>query len=136
MWVPRFSHAICLFGTDVFIFGGKNEDSEEYLGECEKYSLIEDKWEIVSSLPEPRTSFNAVIVNNHIYLGGGKTLLDEAARYLYRYSPDSDTFTLIRIVMNLSPGDTSLAFYSHYLFIFTGIKCVKVDIQNEFDLYQ
>ncbi|MAT16247.1 MAG: hypothetical protein CMJ46_13370 [Planctomyces sp.] len=62
-------------------FSAVNEETEEQnlvsTAECARFDLKSNSWEPLPSLPEPRSSFDAVVYNNKIYVMGGWAMYDK-----------------------------------------------------------
>jgi hypothetical protein len=66
----RYAHGLCFKNEYIYSLGGL-EHSHSNLSTCERYNMISDKWEYITSLSEPRYSMTAIIMNNYIYMFGG-----------------------------------------------------------------
>jgi N-acetylneuraminic acid mutarotase len=72
MGTRRHNFGSCVVMGEVYVTGGKDEDSND-LSSVEKYLPLNDTWSVVYSLPEPRTDHAAVAVGSAMYVLGGYT---------------------------------------------------------------
>jgi N-acetylneuraminic acid mutarotase len=78
MPTPRFSFAIAVYHNKIYCIGGLIANSNPMLsssvtGAIEVYDPAADTWEVKKPMPTPRTQFEANVVNDRIYLIGGRT---------------------------------------------------------------
>jgi len=74
MPTARSSFSIAVFQSKIYCFGGitGNIDNPELTSLTEVYDPITDEWEVKTSMPTARADLSANIVNDAIYLIGGK----------------------------------------------------------------
>lgn len=48
----RYTHAAILFGKYIYAIGGRyfGEDEEAILVSCERYSIVDNKWQMIANL--------------------------------------------------------------------------------------
>ena len=78
MPTPRFSFAIAVYHNKIYCIGGLIANSNpmrgsSVTGAIEVYDPATDTWEVKKPMPTPRTQLEANVVNNRIYLIGGRT---------------------------------------------------------------
>lgn len=49
------------YDGSLFIFGGRNKDGD--VAECEKYSIVLNKWQGIKNLPTSRNGSSAVVID-------------------------------------------------------------------------
>jgi hypothetical protein len=77
MGTCRHSFGACAVMGEVYVTGGKDEDSND-LSSVEKYSPLNDTWSVVSSLPKRRSKHAAIAVGSAMYVLGGYAGVDAA----------------------------------------------------------
>lgn len=84
----RWRVACSAVGNYIYVFGGTTDGgSRVMLTTVEKYDTVNDSWDTnVASMPVVNAGFQAVTVNNDIYLLGRD-------RYVYKYDTLADTYT-------------------------------------------
>ena len=78
MPTARFNFAIATFENKIYCIGGSELSSSFYQsslvsGAIEVYDPARDTWEIKNPMPTPMTQLEANVVNDKIYLVGGRT---------------------------------------------------------------
>lgn len=78
MPTPRFSFAIAVYHNKIYCIGGLIANripmrSSSVTGAIEVYDPATDTWEVKKPMPTPRTQLEANVVNDRIYLIGGRT---------------------------------------------------------------
>ena len=78
MPTPRFSFAITVYHNKIYCIGGLIANSNPMLGSSvtgaiEVYDPALNTWEVKKPMPTPRTQLEANVVNDRIYLIGGRT---------------------------------------------------------------
>ena len=63
MNIHRIQHSLCFIENTLFCLGGKNNEKNK-LNSCEKYNILEDKWEMIASMNYERVEFGTAIFNN------------------------------------------------------------------------
>lgn len=75
MPTPRTSFGIAVYQNKIYTIGGINAtgdtSSSKYTGVNEVYDPLTDKWETKEPMPTPRSSLDANVVDDKIYLIGG-----------------------------------------------------------------
>jgi len=71
MWNKRFCHASAYYKGFVYVIGG--QILRENIRECERYSLVCDKWEPLPPLPKATHGVNAVMIDSSVFVIGGNT---------------------------------------------------------------
>ncbi len=87
-WTPvrpmheaRSNHGFIRCGNYLYAIGGKAtglsiDNQITCLNSVERYNVASDKWERVAPMNKERFDFAAVVMNNEIYVFGGKVLLE------------------------------------------------------------
>ncbi len=78
MPTARFNFAIAVYQNKIYCIGGHFSNRSinaraEITGAIEVYDPATDKWEIKKAMPVPRAQLEANVVNDKIYLIGGRT---------------------------------------------------------------
>ena len=121
MIVPRHSHGITYSNGAVYIMGGiKNVFSVgSYIKDCEKYSLIEEKWEKLYDMDLPRGDASAISVNDDIYF------LGKGSPYLILYNSNE-----FKLDLKEDQGGCMCSI-DNLLYIFHGSKVKVLDLQSK-----
>jgi hypothetical protein len=94
MHTARGDHAAVYHSQYLYVLGGRNSS---YLSECERYSCLENRWEVLPALPVGGVGMSAVEVENSLYALGGQ---DDSLTYLdtvQKLSLDSLTWKLMQL---------------------------------------
>ena len=76
MPLKRYFHSSIYFNNKLYIIGGKDENNN-LISECLLFNLIENKWEKIPNLNNPRIKPSLCIYNNnYLYVITGKNNLD------------------------------------------------------------
>mmetsp|Transcript_7228 Transcript_7228/g.13359 ORF Transcript_7228/g.13359 Transcript_7228/m.13359 type:complete len:259 (+) Transcript_7228:1953-2729(+) len=96
MITPRYYTSFSVYQGILYVSGGVGNATQ--LSECEMYSLAEDAWTALPSLPCVLANANAVIVGtlNRLYLVGGLTL-DQNNIAIYMLNLDSLTWSTMSV---------------------------------------
>jgi hypothetical protein len=70
MHTARYDQAAVYYSQYLYVLGGTNVSD---LSECERYSCVESRWEMLPPLPVAGCCMSAVEVENSLYALGGKT---------------------------------------------------------------
>lgn len=79
----RMCHGSVVLANEIYVIGGIDED-DDYIDEVEVYDIQRNRWRDVSSLKTARCDFSCVVIQNSIYVIGGRSqygLLDTIERY-------------------------------------------------------
>jgi hypothetical protein len=95
MHTARYEHAEVYHSQYVYVLAGFND---RRLGECERYSCAESRWEVLAALPVGGMGMSAVELHNSLYALGG----DQGDRWnnsdtVQRLSLDSLTWRLMKL---------------------------------------
>jgi len=103
MPTPRHGFGIAVYRNKIYVIGGTigSSDSENsgYTGVTEVYDPSSDTWETKTSMPTPRAGLCASVMNNKIYLIGGKEYVNQSPQFYNSvgvnevYDPETDTWT-------------------------------------------
>lgn len=63
MNVSRLGHSLCFVDGTLFCFGGRNSEGNR-INSCEKYEILEDKWEMIAPMNYDRSEFGVSNFNN------------------------------------------------------------------------
>jgi len=100
MPTPRSSFSIFVYQNKIYCTGGitGDIDNQQLTGLTEVYDPLTDTWESKSSMPTPRADLSANVVDNAVYLIGGKQI--QGIDLYYQevginevYFPDNDSWT-------------------------------------------
>jgi hypothetical protein len=69
MFTARVYHCAVYHSPHLYILGGAY--SESYLAECERFALVEKRWEILPSLPQACCDVSGVVSEGSLYALGG-----------------------------------------------------------------
>lgn len=73
----RENHSLCYTNNTIFCLGGENETIGK-LNSCEKYDLLQDRWDRIADMNLKRTSFGACSFNeNFIYTFFGNEFIEK-----------------------------------------------------------
>ena len=103
MPTERKDFAVAVYQNKMYIFGGTTAQSSSetsgYTGVTIVYDPSTDTWETKASMPTPRSSLCANVVNDRIYLIGGAEYIQGATFFSVEsnvnevYDPTTDTWT-------------------------------------------
>ena len=99
MPTARYKLGIAVYNDKIFCIGGQfsNRSSNaraEQTGAIEVYDPATNTWEIKTSMPNPRSQFQANVVNGKIYLIGGRTGGQNSTVSLNEvYDPETESWT-------------------------------------------
>ena len=79
MRIGRFAFGICTYGRFIFVVGGikevvqvdQGQATPDSLTDCDDYNVLEDKWDLMPSLPQGRIGPSLIVVNQTLYCIGG-----------------------------------------------------------------
>jgi len=96
--IPLYGPQVCVYGTQVYFFGGLTYQPERVTNFTMCYDLEVFKWEQRSSTPVPREGGRAFVVGDKIYLVGGRESYgfdqpDRMNRRIHEYDPYEDKWT-------------------------------------------
>jgi hypothetical protein len=66
----RFAHAACVFGSDIYVFGGAADQSGEQHDSVYKYDTEEDVWTTLASMPSVCIFHGVTTLDGRIYITG------------------------------------------------------------------
>jgi len=103
MPTARKDFAVAVYQNKIYVFGGTTAPSDSetsgYTGLIEVYNPSTDSWETKTSMPTPRAGLCASVMNNKIYLIGGKEYVNQSPQFYNSvgvnevYDPETDTWT-------------------------------------------
>lgn len=96
--IPLYRPQVCVYGTQVYFFGGLTYQPERVTNFTMRYDLEVFKWQQWSSAPVPREGGRAFVVGDRIYLLGGRESYgfdqpDRMNRRVHEYDPYEDEWT-------------------------------------------
>jgi len=134
MPTPRHGFGIAVYRNKIYVIGGTigSSDSENsgYTGVTEVYDPSSDTWETKTSMPTPRAGLCASVMNNKIYLIGGKEYVNQSPQFYNSvgvnevYDPETDTW--ITKTPMLEPGihDYAAAVVENKIYLIDGVHTV------------
>lgn len=95
MPTPRGAHSVVVLDGKIHAIGGFTEGlgREAVSAVHEVYDPVEDSWETLASLPDPRESAAAGVVNGKIYVATGRNNAGQDLRSMVIYDPQEDTWS-------------------------------------------
>ena len=120
--IPLYRPQVCVYGTQVYFFGGLTYQPERVTNFNMFYDLEVFKWYQRSSTPVPREGGRAFIVSDKIYLLGGRESYgfdqpDRMNRRVHEYDPYEDEWTELP---TLVPEGSDLICYDGTFFYCVG----------------
>lgn len=82
-------HTMSRVGDYLYVVGGTN-DAGSYYNQNQRYSLLNDTWSYVASIPGARNDHIEMTLNGKFYVSCGSA--GSSLRDLYEYSPDTNTW--------------------------------------------
>jgi len=76
--------------NDIYVMGGKKDNSNSIVGSIEKYDISLDSWEIVGEMLNPRFGGMSVCINEDIYIIGG--VYFDSNNNIFRISGEIDVY--------------------------------------------
>jgi len=100
LWQPkspmpslRESFMMTVCNNKIYVIGGSDCSSNNYLNNCEEYNPLTDTWTIKSTMPTSRRSSYIFSVNNKIYVLAGTTIGGLLTDAVEEFDPASNTWT-------------------------------------------
>ena len=123
--IPLYRPQACIYGTQVYFFGGLTYQPERVTTFNMRYDLELFKWQQKTSMPVPREGGRAIVVKDKIYLLGGREAYgfdqpDRMNRRVYEYDPYEETWAELATRL---PEGSDLVCYDGVFFY-----CVGYDV--------
>ncbi|MEO0423981.1 MAG: kelch repeat-containing protein [Pseudomonadota bacterium] len=119
MSVARENHASCLFGNEVYVFGGRNPDGT--LGSVESYNPETNAWTPRADMPAPAWGVSCATLGELIYVFGGAT--DERA--INVYDPSLDAWSSAGALSSAKRYGVNVVVYQDQAYLLGGYQCTE-----------
>jgi len=135
MKYPKIGNASCCYnqnGRDyILTVGGKG--ASERLSAVERYSVNENKWEIMASLNCVRSACSVCVFNNQfVYCTGGLNAKNEIEKSIEKYDIKLNRWEFVNVTMNLlylpTIESASLQINDRQIAIFGGYRAIKAGV--------
>jgi N-acetylneuraminic acid mutarotase len=84
----------CVLGSDIYIFGGKN-DNVPPTSTTYRLNTETNEWATLSPMPEAKSDHSVCVLNGLIYLMGGDGDDDDAVRSVHRFDPVANLWSTV-----------------------------------------
>lgn len=96
---PLTGHQCVVYGEKIYVFGGYNLGANFLT--VERYDPETDQWTEVTKMPIYRKRFNAIVLENKIYIIGELDSVNSLNDKIDIYSPNTNTWTVLRTGISL-----------------------------------
>jgi len=91
----RYGCGACVVGTDVYVFGGANDDHGEVADTVFRYSTADNEWSTLAPMSEARYLCRACVLGDMVYVVGGISAEDDCLSSVCRFDPASGSWSTV-----------------------------------------
>lgn len=93
---PRFSHGVGVMRGKLYVVGGRHYYGKDDTMNCTyRYDPIQNVWQRLSDMHEPRGSFTLVVLNGKIYAIGGERDSEVNMESVEVYCPNTNSWSFV-----------------------------------------
>ncbi len=108
-----------VINNKIYVIGGFNGNTNEWLQKLEVYDTSNDTWKFKTSMPTRRSSLGATVINEKIYVVGGSLARDEWTNKLEEYEPTTDTWRNLK-PMTISRAQVAVGSVNQKVYVIGG----------------
>lgn len=117
---PRKEHVSLYLSNSVYVLGGYNGKSNNFLNLCERYDLETGHWHPISSMIVPKCAFAATTLNNRYIFAVGGYNGTIRLNSIEKYDIKTDKWTMLDIKMKQSLSNSACFAYSEQSLMILG----------------